>query len=171
MRVISTTFWIIEVNDIWYPIFWDTLYLLSLMVCWRDKTAILCCQVVSQMFSDNLQLVHFSFFFYVCPITISIELIYLLISCWESMSSHHYNPESTLWLSQVQYMSHGSAFAILPICISSLGILLTLITIIILVKNRDTPLVRASGKQSACSHVLTRYSFYLWSNKSTSSRL
>lgn len=39
----------------------------------------------------------------------------------------------------------GSSFSILPISIASLGIILTVITIIILVRNRDTPLVRASG--------------------------
>ena len=40
----------------------------------------------------------------------------------------------------------GSNFSILPISISSLGILLTLVTITVLVRNRDTPLVRASGE-------------------------
>ena len=47
----------------------------------------------------------------------------------------------------------GSSFSILPISIASLGIILTVITIIILVRNRDTPLVRASGdteKYIAC---------------------
>ena len=39
----------------------------------------------------------------------------------------------------------GSNFSILPITIASLGIILTVITIVILVRNRDTPLVRASG--------------------------
>ena len=43
-------------------------------------------------------------------------------------------------------MWHGSMFSILPICIASLGILLTLLTIIVLVRHRDTPLVRASGE-------------------------
>ena len=47
---------------------------------------------------------------------------------------------------QVQYMWLGSNFSILPISISSLGILLTLVTITVLVRNRDTPLVRASGE-------------------------
>ena len=46
---------------------------------------------------------------------------------------------------QIQYMSWSSVFAILPICLSSPGIVLTLITIIVLIRNRDTPLVRASG--------------------------
>merc|ERR1719410_1224893 len=49
-------------------------------------------------------------------------------------------------------MSHDSVFAILPICIASLGILLTLLTIIVLVRHRDTPLVRASGRE--LSYVL-----------------
>ena len=39
----------------------------------------------------------------------------------------------------------NSTFAIVPLCLSTLGIILTITFIIIIVKHRDTPLVRASG--------------------------
>ena len=45
-------------------------------------------------------------------------------------------------------MSWVSVFAIIPVCLSTLGILLTLATIIVLLKHKDTPIVRASGIDS-----------------------
>ena len=46
---------------------------------------------------------------------------------------------------QVEHMSWVSIFAIVPLCLSSIGILLTLGTILVLLKHKDTPIVRASG--------------------------
>ena len=44
-------------------------------------------------------------------------------------------------------MRWESVFAIVPVCIALLGIILTGTTIGIFVKYRDTPLVRASGRE------------------------
>ncbi len=44
-------------------------------------------------------------------------------------------------------MRWESVFAIVPVCIACLGIILTTATIAIFVKFRDTPLVRASGRE------------------------
>jgi branched-subunit amino acid transport protein AzlD len=46
-----------------------------------------------------------------------------------------------------QYMRWDTIFAVVPLCISSAGILLTIVTFAIFFKNRDTPLVRASGRE------------------------
>ena len=53
-------------------------------------------------------------------------------------------------LPQVHYISWSSAFALIPIVLSSVGILLTLLTLSVLVRNRETPLVRASGASTNC---------------------
>ena len=44
-------------------------------------------------------------------------------------------------------MRWDSIFAVVPVCVSSLGIVLTVVTFAIFYKNRDTPLVRASGRE------------------------
>ena len=44
-------------------------------------------------------------------------------------------------------MRWNSVYSLVPICISALGIVFTLTTIGIFVKYRDTPLVRASGRE------------------------
>lgn len=44
-------------------------------------------------------------------------------------------------------MRWDSAFALVPIAISCLGIVLTLVVIGLFIKNNDTPLVRASGRE------------------------
>ena len=69
---------------------------------------------------------------------------------------------------QIQYMTWSFVFAISPICLSSLVIVLTVITIIVLIRNIDTTLVRASGnfhfhvfnfvKQLVCTYKW--YQFY-----------
>ncbi|XP_023338104.1 metabotropic glutamate receptor, partial [Eurytemora carolleeae] len=48
---------------------------------------------------------------------------------------------------EVEHMSWVSIFAIVPLCLSSIGILLTLGTILVLLKHKDTPIVRASGRE------------------------
>ena len=47
----------------------------------------------------------------------------------------------------LQYIQWDTIFAIIPICIACLGIILTLISFGILIKYADTPLVRASGRE------------------------
>ena len=47
----------------------------------------------------------------------------------------------------MQYMRWDSIFAVVPVCVSSFGIILTVVTFAIFYKNRDTPLVRASGRE------------------------
>ena len=47
----------------------------------------------------------------------------------------------------LQYMRWDSIFAVVPVCVSSFGIILTVVTFAIFYKNRDTPLVRASGRE------------------------
>ena len=44
-------------------------------------------------------------------------------------------------------MRWDSVFAIVPVCVSSFGMVLTIATFAIFFKNRDTPLVRASGRE------------------------
>ena len=44
-------------------------------------------------------------------------------------------------------MRWNSVFALVPLCIAFVGIVLTLISIGIFFKFRDTPLVRASGRE------------------------
>lgn len=44
-------------------------------------------------------------------------------------------------------MRWNSVYSLVPIGISTLGIVLTLTTIVIFAKYRDTPLVRASGRE------------------------
>ena len=45
------------------------------------------------------------------------------------------------------YMQWDSIFAIVPICLSLFGILLTVLVIVAFVKNIDTPIVKASGRE------------------------
>ena len=52
----------------------------------------------------------------------------------------------------MQYIRWDSIFAVVPVCVSSLGIVLTVVAFAIFYKNRDTPLVRASGRE--LSYVL-----------------
>ena len=44
-------------------------------------------------------------------------------------------------------MRWDSIFAVVPVCVSSFGIILTVVTFAIFYRNRDTPLVRASGRE------------------------
>ncbi len=46
-----------------------------------------------------------------------------------------------------KYMRWETVFAIVPLCICGVGILLTIVTFAIFFKHRDTPLVRASGRE------------------------
>ena len=47
----------------------------------------------------------------------------------------------------VYYMQWDSLYAILPICLSILGVILTLIVMLTFVKHIDTPVVKASGRE------------------------
>ena len=44
-------------------------------------------------------------------------------------------------------MRWDTVFAVVPVCVSSFGIILTVVTFAIFYKNRNTPLVRASGRE------------------------
>ena len=44
-------------------------------------------------------------------------------------------------------MKWDTVFAIVPVCIASLGVLFTLTSVVIFIKYADTPLVRASGRE------------------------
>lgn len=46
-----------------------------------------------------------------------------------------------------QFMQWSTVFAIVPVVVASVGILLTLAVIIIFLKHNDTPLVKASGRE------------------------
>ncbi|EDW83550.2 uncharacterized protein Dwil_GK13663 [Drosophila willistoni] len=47
----------------------------------------------------------------------------------------------------IQYMRWNSLFALVPMAIAIIGILMTIIVIVLFAKNHDTPLVRASGRE------------------------
>ena len=57
------------------------------------------------------------------------------------------NPSKPSIFFYFQYIQWGTIFAIIPVCIACLGIILTLISFGILIKYADTPLVRASGRE------------------------
>lgn len=48
---------------------------------------------------------------------------------------------------KIQYMRWESIFAVIPLTFSCVGILMTFIVIGLFLKNHDTPLVRASGRE------------------------
>lgn len=50
-------------------------------------------------------------------------------------------------ITSLQYMQWDTVFAIVPICIACLGIILTVTTVVVFIKFADTPLVRASGRE------------------------
>ncbi|XP_040579714.2 LOW QUALITY PROTEIN: metabotropic glutamate receptor-like [Lepeophtheirus salmonis] len=58
-----------------------------------------------------------------------------------------HNNKSLCYDLELQYMDWTTVYAIIPIVISTIGILLTLATLCIFIKYRDTPLVRASGRE------------------------
>jgi hypothetical protein len=55
-----------------------------------------------------------------------------------------------------QYMRWETVFAIVPVCIACVGIVLTVTTIGIFVKFADTPLVRASGRELSYVILVTK---------------
>lgn len=58
-----------------------------------------------------------------------------------------YDDKLSCYSLELKYMRWDSAFALVPIAISCLGIILTLMVIGLFIKNNDTPLVRASGRE------------------------
>lgn len=58
-----------------------------------------------------------------------------------------YEDKLSCYALPVQYIRWDTAFAIVPLCCTGLGITMTLCVIILFIKNHDTPLVRASGRE------------------------
>ena len=73
-------------------------------------------------------------------------VIRITFDIWESLNYEH------VFLLLPQYMRWQSVYALVPVAIACLGIVFTITTMAIFVKYRDTPLVRASGRE--LSYVL-----------------
>ncbi|XP_041349875.1 metabotropic glutamate receptor 3-like isoform X2 [Gigantopelta aegis] len=63
---------------------------------------------------------------------------------------------------EIEYMTWGSIYAIIPMCLSGVGIMCTGFTIVIFLFHNDTPVVRASGRE--LSYMLLSGSLFCYVN-------
>lgn len=58
-----------------------------------------------------------------------------------------YDHKRSCYKLEVEYMKWGSLFSVVPASIACIGIILTIFVIILFIKNHETPLIRASGRE------------------------
>lgn len=85
---------------------------------------------------------------WICDKCEDYEYVFNDITCRECPPGHWPYPDKlSCYALPVKYIRWDTAFAIVPLCMTGLGITMTLIVIGLFIKNHDTPLVRASGRE------------------------
>lgn len=85
---------------------------------------------------------------FICDKCEDYEYVLNEYTCRECPPGHWpYAEKSSCYPLPVEYIRWDTAFAIVPLCMTGLGITMTLFVITLFIKNHDTPLVRASGRE------------------------
>lgn len=85
---------------------------------------------------------------WICDKCEDYEYVYDEFTCRDCGPGYWpYSDKLSCYPLPLHYMRWESAFALVPVAISCLGIMLTCVVIGLFIKNNDTPLVRASGRE------------------------
>lgn len=85
---------------------------------------------------------------WICDSCEAYEYVYDEFTCRDCGPGYAPYPDKLSCFSlKVEYMRWDSIFAIVPLIMASIGIITTLIVIYLYIKNHDTPLIRASGRE------------------------
>lgn len=85
---------------------------------------------------------------WICDKCEDYEYVFNEFTCRECPPGHWPYPDKlSCYALPIKFIHWDTAFAIVPLCVTGLGITVTLVVIGLFIKNHDTPLVRASGRE------------------------